>query len=228
LLGATLAWFGAGDLERTRQFFEQLSKREPERAFYLGFGTSLAGLRGDYATVHRYLDEVRASFKPFGWEDAVEGYWLSVQGRHEEAAEAMRRAEPFPEHYGGPAGSSLLDGKQLLPAVLLTFRAIGRDAEADVLARKYTTMLQGQPDLDLAALAAAEGRKDLAVEALRIHVRDNRVLRYFQPSMPWFRSLEGHPGYAEVLAERQRRLDEMRAEMLKLETEARGTVLERR
>ena len=41
----------------------------------------------------------------------------------------------------------------------------------------------------------------------------------FDPQLPWFRSLEGHPGYAQLLAERQRRIDEARTEMRALEAQ---------
>jgi len=79
--------------------------------------------------------------------------------------------------------------------------------------------------LHLAALAANEGYKDEAVAALRTAFEHAQLVWLFDPHLPWFRSLEGHPGYAEVLAERQRRIDQARTEMRAIETQFPDSVI---
>ena len=79
--------------------------------------------------------------------------------------------------------------------------------------------------LDLAALAANEGYKDEAVAALRTAFKLAHLVWGFDPQLPWFRSLEGHPGYAEVLAERQRRIDQARTEMRAIEAQFPDSVI---
>ena len=71
--------------------------------------------------------------------------------------------------------------------------------------------------MDRAALAANEGYQDEAVTALRSIFEKMHLNLAILPQLPWFRSLEGHPGYAELLAERQRRIDQARTEMRALE-----------
>jgi hypothetical protein len=57
------------------------------------------------------------------------------------------------------------------------------------------------------------------VRALRSVLERAHLIVPFDPQLPWFRSLEGHPGYAQLLAERQRRIDEARTEMRALEAQ---------
>ena len=42
----------------------------------------------------------------------------------------------------------------------------------------------------------------------------------FRPALPWFRKLEGHPGYDALVREREARIVRIRAEMLALEAAA--------
>jgi hypothetical protein len=102
---------------------------------------------------------------------------------------------------------------------------MGRTDEAKSLATRCLALLrarykeeEGTPRdndtaADLAALAANEGYKDEAVRALRTAVERKPLELSFHPRLPWYRNLEGHPGYADYLAERQRRMIEARAEM---------------
>lgn len=112
----------------------------------------------------------------------------------------------------------MLAGRQLLPAVLRIYRATGRSRDADAMARHYFELLRGIPDgaFDLAALAANEGHKDEAVRALKEAFEQGPLVILFQPTLPWFRSLEGHPGYEEIVAERKRRIERAHAEMLQI------------
>jgi hypothetical protein len=115
---------------------------------------------------------------------------------------------------------------QALPAMLRVYRATGRAAEADALAQKYLDKWRAarpsDPGMqwlwtDLAALAASEGHEDEAVELLRIDVNTNKVAPLFRPNLPWFRSLEGHPGYDALVREKAERLAKYRSEMLAVE-----------
>ena len=72
--------------------------------------------------------------------------------------------------------------------------------------------------ISLAALAANEG-------TLRTAFEHAQLVWYFDPKLPWFRALEGHPAYAEVLAERQRRIDHARTEMRAIEAQFPDTVI---
>jgi hypothetical protein len=41
----------------------------------------------------------------------------------------------------------------------------------------------------------------------------------FVPQLPWFARLEGTPGYAELLRERERRIEKLKAEFAKIDAE---------
>ena len=120
--------------------------------------------------------------------------------------------------------------------MLRIYRATGRGTEADALAQQYLTKLRRKlrrdenpfSKLDLAALAANEGLKDEAVATLTALFEQYPLIEFFFPQLPWFRSLEGHPGYDQLMAERKRRVDKAHAEMLQLEASAEGSVLQLR
>ena len=116
----------------------------------------------------------------------------------------------------------------MLPAMLRIYRATGRGTEASTLAQEYLTQLREDPlsKLDLAALAANEGLKDEAVDALTELFDRHPLVNLFHPSLPWFKSLEGHVAYDRLMAERRRRIDKAHAEMLQLEATAEGSVLQ--
>jgi hypothetical protein len=153
-------------------------------------------------------------------------FWYSVFGRYEEAARALALAQPD-EAGGGGLGASI-DTFQALPAMLRVYRATGRGAEADGLARRYLARWRSErpqdPDewdvaswTDLAALEANEGHRDEAVDALR-HAMNQTDLPYlFRPTLPWFRDLEGHAGYDALVRERADRIVKLKAEMLAIE-----------
>jgi hypothetical protein len=70
---------------------------------------------------------------------------------------------------------------------------------------------------DLAALAASEGHRDEAVAALRQAMDATDLPILFRPTLPWFTSLEGHPGYDALVRERAGRIATIKAEMLAIE-----------
>jgi hypothetical protein len=157
-------------------------------------------------------------------------FWHSVFGDFEEAARALALAEPIPEDpMTGGLGISI-NVFQALPAKLRVLRATGRAPEADELAQRYLAKWRGlrprAPEagtfdwVDLAALAASEGHRDEAVDALRQAMDGSDLPYLFRPTLPWFRNLEGHPGYDALVRERDARIVRIRAEMLALEAAA--------
>ena len=218
LKAQTISWLLVDDLDRARRAADAMGE---DRDDVLGFRIEIAGLQGDYAAVERLTARLRAlqdddpsALRPLA-------FWLAVQGRYAEAAAQLAVAGPVPEDTVGPLGSNLLSG-MALPAVLRIYRATGRSAEADAMAEKYLQMVRTDKDLDYIhpALAANEGYKDQAVTALGLVSRAYVLNRAFQPRLPWFRNLDGHPGYDRLLAERQRRIDAARDEMLQIEAAA--------
>jgi len=217
------------DYSRARALFELARRRGLDPARDLQVSISLAGASADWRAVDAMAKDIAAS----GLTDPVSvgpiAFWLAVQERYAEAAAVYARIAPLPERALGGWGAALLGGDQGLPALLRTYRATGRADEAQKLAARYLASLRDPPPeeegdphfraLDLAALAANEGYKDEAVAALRTAFKLAHLVWGFDPQLPWFRSLEGHPGYAEVLAERQRRIDQARTEMRAIEAQ---------
>jgi adenylate cyclase len=223
------------DYARARALAELARRRDPAWALARQFSIALAGASSDW----RAVDAIARDMGDLGLTDPVSvgpiAFWLAVQERYAEAAAVYARIGPLPEDAMGWWGAALLGGGQGLPALLRTYRATGRADEAQTLAARYLASLRGPAPkdledllwdaLDLAALAANEGHKDEAVAALRTAFERAHLIVEFNPQLPWFRSLEGHPGYAEVLAERQRRIDQARIEMRAIEAEYPDSVI---
>jgi len=183
------------------------------------------GLRGQEAPLRQLFADLGAlrgaDDKPL---NAVMAFWYSVFGRYDEAARALAIAEPIPERPTvGGLGSSVRN-TQALPALLRVYRATGRADQAGEIAKRYLAEWRAErpksPDesnfswVDLAALEANEGNRDVAVELLRQALRWSELPPGFQPRLPWFRSLEGHPGYDALVRERSARIEQVRAKML--------------
>lgn len=145
---------------------------------------------------------------------AVQGFWLAIEGRYARAHEHLRQAGPVESlNESAPLGfCSRSTG--LLPAAILTYRAVGERAMAEDLAKRYREELMQalatapgnyQSLVMLAALDAVVGRKNEAVSGLRRALDAVPYPTLFIPTMPWFSLLEGTPGYAAVLQERERR-----------------------
>jgi hypothetical protein len=71
-----------------------------------------------------------------------------------------------------------------------------------------------------ASLAANEGLKDEAVAALKGAMRCGYLPPAFQPQLPWFRQLDGYPPYEALKREREQRVERVRAELIKIETDS--------
>ena len=87
------------------------------------------------------------------------------------------------------------------------------------------------PDTDtavgLAALAANEAATRTKPCALRTSVERKPLEFEFDPRLPGIAILDGHPGYADYLAERQRRMEQARAEMESIQEQFPDSVIVR-
>ena len=213
------------------------SSSPPAVRAHLFFSVEVAGRRGDWARLDQALDELRTRF---GEADpqvrSVMAFWLTVRDRHDEAAKWLALAEPvpnmaFPTVLGIDTTYGLMD-----TAMVRIYRATGREAAARQLAQERLQALRAQRRaagttcamsifvqgnrgtwLQYASLAANEGLKDEAVDALQGALRCGELPSAFEPGLPWFRSLEGHPPYDELLRERARRVTRIRSTLEQLE-----------
>ena len=184
------------------------------------------GLAGDEAAqrdmLTRYATAVPTDEKT---RQAMRAFWTSVSGDYAAATDALRRAEPIGDDEEVFFGMTLRHN-QALPAMLRTYRATGRAAAADALAARYLGKYRAEkprkPDeqqydwVGYAALAASEGRKDEAVDALRQAMRWADVPVGFVPQLPWFRTLEGYAPYDAIVREHAARVARIRQQMLAL------------
>jgi hypothetical protein len=161
-----------------------------------------------------------------------------VQGRHDEAAKWLALAEPVPSMaFPGTLGVDTTYGLMDTARVRI-YRATGREKAARQLAQERLQALRTQRRaagttcamstfsfgsrgtwLEYASLAANEDLKDEAVDALQGAMRCGELPSAFEPGLPWFRSLEGHPPYDELLRERARRVTRIRSALEQLESE---------
>jgi hypothetical protein len=194
------------------------------------------GRAGNWRELDRVLGEL-LELRGADDRDAnrVAAFWYAVQGRYSEAARSLDRSLPFPGQMfvppvlGGDARQGMIEA-----AEIRILRQTGRSAEADRLARTLLNDLRKRrasararcwaPDEDdtlrFAALAAGEGLNDEAVAALRDALRCGDLPFGFEPELPWFKALEGHPDYDALLQERARRVAQARRDMLVLEAGA--------
>ena len=210
---------------RAKLMADWLRRRDPLQDTALWFALELAVLTADRNSADALIVELssRHAANPQGLGGVA--FWLAVQGRYAEAAEVYARAGPLLDTGSNAPGAGAHACSMATPALLRTYRAMGRTDEAQSLATRCLELLRGGYEdeegtpretdtaLALAALAANEGYKDEAVRALRTSVERKPLEIDFDPRLPWYRNLEGHPGYADYLAERQRRMDQARAEM---------------
>jgi TolB-like protein len=213
--------FGGVDMEAIRLFIE----------------ADIAGVLGDWPTVDRVL----ASLATRNWRDptrvhSVAAFWQAVQGRYDEAAVSLAQAGPIPDSMMPPAmGMDAVYGL-METAQARIYRETGRGPEADRLA---TELLEGFRTerkavgkgctlgdrrysgwMRHASLAANEGLKDEAVDALRGALRCGELPPGFLPQLPWFRALDGFAPYEELKREREARIARIRPELLRIEAES--------
>jgi TolB-like protein len=192
------------------------------------------GRTGNWQELNRVLASL---LERAGEDDAdarrVVAFWYAVQGRDQEAAASLGKAGPFPDSWvppvlGGDANHGMIETAQVR-----ILRGTGQTGEAKRLASRLLEELRmrraaagpgcrdpgDDETMRLSALAANEGLKDEAVDALKEAMRCGDLPFSFQPELPWFRSLEGYPPYDELVRERERRIVLVRAAMSKLESD---------
>jgi adenylate cyclase len=202
------------ELTRSDEFARQV---RPYRVMALG-------LEGDFDRLQEALAEMANTPLPKRFRFVLSTFWYSVEGKFPEAAAALEAAGHIDERGGGPMGSSMERGA--VPALMRLYVAQGREGEARELAARFRLFLQGPrrssksastDEVLLAGVAAAEGERALAVRHLRTALDMAPIPELFHPELPWFRTLEGQPGYAELVAELERRRAEILAQMRRLE-----------
>ena len=182
------------------------------------------GLKGDFERLEKLLnDPARAHAFP-SYRHASDAFWYSVQGRYAEARAALEKAGDVNAGGGGPMGSSLELGA--LPALVRLYRAEGREADAAALNNKFREWFRTErkgaagdaaDNVLLAGSAIVSGERAAAVRYLQAAMKQVPIPNLFYPQLPWFKSLEGEPGYADVVAELERRRAEILAEIAVLE-----------
>ena len=219
----------------------QRSNHVDMEAIRLFIETDLLALDGDWPAVERNFEALLARIGPdddrYPRLQSMMAFWREVQGRHADAARSLAVAEPIPESWlppvaGGDAAFGLMETAQVR-----IYRATGREDDAKRLAETVLRRLRAgrvavgeacewrevaieTSWVRLASLAANEGLKDEAVDALQGAMRCGELPAAFQPQLPWFRDLEGYPPYDALVRERERRVERIRAELLALEASA--------
>ena len=77
-----------------------------------------------------------------------------------------------------------------------------------------------------ASLAANEGQRAEATDALKGAMSCGDLPYGFQPQLPWFRSMKGYAPYDALLRERERRIEKIRPELISLEADAKASAVE--
>ena len=159
-------------------------------------------------------------------------FWLAVRDRFEEAGNSLKLAGPVPEvrvpwNLSNDRNVGLMD-----TVIVRIHRGTGRDEEAGHLAAEALARLRPPNDLGdepcppslwetglvaYASLAANEGQKEEAVRALRLAMHCGDLPFGFWPQLPWFQGLAGYAPYDELVQERERRIRQIRAELIALE-----------
>jgi tetratricopeptide (TPR) repeat protein len=185
------------------------------------------GLKGDAGRLDRMLADTTPVPVPNHFKFAVSAFWYIVLGQYEDAAAALATAGHVEEGGGWPMGSSMERGA--VPALMRLYAAQGREREARDLAARFRQFLKtprrqwAWPATDevlLAGVAAAEGERADAVRHLQEAMKVVPVPELFYPQLPWFQSLAGEPGYAELVAELERRRASILVEVAALEKAA--------
>ena len=203
-------------------------------AIRLFVDADLAGLAGDWPRLERRWAELDA--RPGVSPERLAGvraFWFAVLGRDDEAAHWLARAEPVPDVWLPPVMGSSNDYGLMDTMRLHILRATGRGEEASREAQARLAVLReqraalgegcGEPVfsgwISLAGIAAVEGLRDEAVDALTGAQRCGDLPPGFNPAWPWFRGLDGYSPYEALKTERLTRIERVRAELLRVESE---------
>jgi TolB-like protein len=235
------AWL-AVDPERARRSLPDAANvvrfgRVDMESIRLFLATDIAGILGDWAGVDRNLGQLRSRSWPNKARVAsVAAFWHAVQGRYDEAAAELEQAGLIEESWtppvmGGDANYGLMETAQLRIQ-----RATGRAGAAERLAAELLSKLRAERKevgsgcllrgrtyemwLRHASLAANEGYKAEAVDALAGAQRCGDLPPGFLPELPWFKALDGYPPYEKLKREREDRIERIRPVLLQIETES--------
>jgi adenylate cyclase len=191
------------------------------------------GLGGDWAAQDRaFADFAGRVGDTHPALNSVKAFWMTVRGRSSDAAQALAAAGDIPVGRPPPVLGNDRDLGFMDLVIVQVYRDTGRAKEAARRVDERLGLLRyersrhaGRCQWDQrmlhAALAANEGLKDEAVEVLREAMNCGDVPYAFRPEFPWFRKLAGYPPYDALVVERARRIEESRAELLRIESEAR-------
>jgi hypothetical protein len=189
------------------------------------FEIMAAGLKGDFKRVDEALAIPARPQVTVHYRYVVDAYWYAAQWRFDDAAVALAKAgesEAVPD--GGFLGASL--GVGALPAVVRIYQAEGRGHEAQAMVSRLQEKVRKElgarpPDVTqnvlLAEIALAGGQRAKAVRHLQAAMAQVPVPPRLHPQLPWFKSLEGEPGYAQLIDELEKRRAAMRAQVAALD-----------
>jgi adenylate cyclase len=200
----------------------------------------VAGLQGDWPRLDRALRQMRTEMGEDNRRvQSIIAFWGSVRGHYADAAQALALAEPIPETEPPPGLGGDTHWGLMETAQARIYRGTGRAEMARRFASERLDQLREewraadtecdwvgwmQAPMRYASLAANEGLKEEAVRALHAAMRCGELPYGFFPQLPWFRSLEGYAPYDELLRERARRIERIRAELLQLEANSNSVV----
>ena len=183
------------------------------------------GLKGDFERLEKLLAITERSGVPHRSQYLVDAFWYAAQERSDIAAAALAKAAGFEQNDPYFLGTALEQGA--LPAVVRIYRATGNEVEAQRLLARFQEKLRKKPrpngpedaddDMLLAEVAMAAGQHAEAVRHLQAAMQKVPVPPRLHPQLPWYRELEGEPGYAQVMQELRRRQAEILAEVAKLD-----------
>lgn len=206
-------------------------------AIRLFIEADIAGVLGDWAAV----DQALARLVERNWRDptrvhSVAAFWQAVQGRYDEAAASLARSGPVPEWEVPPAMGIDASYGLMETAEVRILRATGQQAEAGRLAAERLERFRADRKvvgdgcklgnrryegwMRHASLAANEGLKDEAVDALEGAQRCGELPPGFMPQLPWFRALDGYAPYEALKREREARIARIRPELERIEAES--------
>ena len=140
---------------------------------------------------------------------SVAAFWHAVQGRYDEAAAELEQAGPIVDSWTPPVMGGDAYYGQMETAQLRIQRATGRAGAAESLVAELLSKLRAERKevgtgcllrgrtydmwMRHASLAANEGYKDEAVDALAGAQRCGDLPPGFLPQLPWFKALDGYP-----------------------------------
>jgi tetratricopeptide (TPR) repeat protein len=221
------AWLGVDDPARIELPIDPHPALRLESFIARGHEAGVYMLAGDLAAAERIMRDLADQITDEDGPERGVAFLLTLQGRFAEAADMFDELPDLPDHLRdvGPPGVTLRQG---LTAKLYVYRQLGRADRAravldyykeHVLPMRRAETLDNAFLTEIAGVEAVEGRRTEAIAALRSAMKVSELPPNFMPQLPWFASLESTPGYAELLRERERRIEKLKAEFAKIDAE---------